>query len=135
MDKIKYGVLDPYWSGELTKDPWWFNHPFIVTFLLVLAITAMVSLLFFIQWNTGEDIYTGYIYSTEDFFGKTSAHIRFSENAGADSQPSFCVSAEDAQMVKELSGSGIKVKVTIPAGFSIAPPWICAIPAKVEVME
>lgn len=41
MDKIKYGVLDPYWSGEIKKDPWWLNRPLMVTFLLELAILAL----------------------------------------------------------------------------------------------
>ena len=89
-----------------------------------------------LQWSEGERKLTGYVYSANDGFGnKTTGHIRFSEYAGNDSQPSFCVEKKDGGIVKELAGSGKKVTVTIPAGFAWAPLWDCAIPAKIEVVE
>lgn len=104
--------------------------PLIVIGVLVLAFAAAS-----VQVNTGEKQYTGYIYSAEDGIAETVGHLRFSENAGMDEQPSFCVDKKDGQQIKDLAGSGKKVKVTVPAGFAIAFPWVCGIPANVEVME
>ena len=90
------------------------------------------------QWNTGEKVYTGYIYSVGDTLNKTVGHIRFSENAGEDSQPSFCAvkGSEDAQKIKELAGTGKKVKIAVPEGLSIQM-WYgqCGLPASVEEQE
>lgn len=86
----------------------------------------------------GEDTYTGYIYSvTKSGFGKrTAGHLRFSESAGGDSQPSFCVKEEDADYLRSLAGSGKKVRVTIPdAGFVRGEMFTCIIPATVEEVE
>ena len=107
-------------------------------YMFLLFVSAFFLLLagIFIQANFGEQTLTGYIYSAEDDIGdKTVGHIRFSENAGEDSQPSFCVKKEDGEEIKELAGSGKKVRVVIPTGFAIDYTWNCAIPATVEVME
>jgi len=104
--------------------------------LLLAAITfGAIALLLCTHWNTGDKTYTGYIYSVEESLGEITAHVRFSEYAGEDSQPSFCISKNDETMVRELSGSGKKVKVLIPSGFAIAAPWACPIPAQIEVIE
>lgn len=104
--------------------------------LCLLGNGAILFLAFHMQWSPGEAQYTGYIYSAEDGAGdKTRGHLRFSENAGPDGQPSFCVKKADGWRIKELAGSGKKVKVTIPAGFEWAWFWDCAIPASVEEME
>lgn len=87
------------------------------------------------QLNTGEKQYTGYIYSAEDGIAETIGHLRFSENAGYDKQPSFCVDKKDGAQVKELAGSGKKVRVTVPAGFAVAFPWVCGIPAQIEEID
>lgn len=87
------------------------------------------------QLNTGDKQYTGYIYSAEDGIAETVGHLRFSENAGYDEQPSFCVDKKDGAQVKELAGSGKKVRVTIPAGFTVAFPWVCGIPAQIEEID
>lgn len=91
-----------------------------------------------VQISFGEKTYTGYIYSSEDFLNRTVGHIRFSENAGEDTQPSFCVvkGSAEAEKIRALTGSGKKVKVKVPAGFALQM-WYgeCGLPAVVEEME
>lgn len=104
------------------------------SYLIVAGL--IVALILCVQWSPGETQYTGYIYSAEDSFGdKTTGHLRFSEAAGKDNQPDFCVQKADGWRIKELAGSGKKVKVTIPAGFKFAWLWDCGIPASIEGME
>lgn len=107
--------------------------------LAVLGIILIPIILFCIcscfQLNTGDKQYTGYIYSAEDGIAETIGHLRFSENAGYDEQPSFCVDKKDGAQVKELAGSGKKVRVTVPAGFTVAFPWVCGIPAQIEEID
>lgn len=110
------------------------DHPFWGTMLIALVLALFFSTLSCVRISTGEKQYTGYIYSAEDSFGKTTGHIRFSQNAGEDTQPSFCVKKEHGDMVKQYTGTGVKVRVTIPAGFAIAWPWDCPIEATVEEM-
>lgn len=63
---------------------------------------------------------TGYIYSSStNWAGYTTAHIRFSEQAGTDAQPEFCVKADSdaGRAIAKYAGSGTKVKVEIPSYF------------------
>lgn len=85
----------------------------------VLVVIALFTLLLGIKFELGSQNLTGYIYSSENRFGYTTAHIRFSENAGTDEQPSFCVASdsEAGKKIQELVGSGKKVKVDIPSYF------------------
>ena len=87
--------------------------------LLLLLIPFFMTF----RWQIGEADYTGYIYSRDSQFGYTTYHIRFSENAGEDSQPSFTVAAGSDTEAKldELVGSGTKVKVHVP---SAAPKFV-----------
>ncbi len=101
----------------------------------ILSITIINFLLMCTHWNTGDKTYTGYIYSVTESLGETEAHLRFSEYAGEDSQPSFCLAKDDIGMARELAGSGKKVKVYIPSGFAIALPWECPIPPQIELIE
>lgn len=110
------------------------DHPGLFFGGMVVGLLMLIFGGTFINWNTGEKQYTGYIYSAEDDIFKTIGHLRFSENAGMDEQPSFCVNIEDGQQVKDLAGSGKKVKVTVPKGFKLVAPWKCAFPATIEVM-
>ena len=127
----------------LLRDDWGYPTLFgsiLIAFGMVGLLTAVALLLIFgcccIRWSTGEKIYTGYIYSADDQLGdSTVGHIRFSEYAVEDEQPSFCVKKENGQQIKELAGSGKKVRVTVSTGFAIAVPWNCPIPATVEVVE
>lgn len=117
-------------------DNFFLDHPILGIGVITLGMFGLIGLAYCIQWSTGEQTLTGYVYSAEDKLGnKTVGHLRFSETAGEDSQPSFCVQKKDGHTLKELAGSGKKVRVKIPAGFAFAPYWDCAIPASVEVME
>jgi len=82
---------------------------------------------------------TGYIYSQDTFAGVTQYHIRFSENAGADSQPSFCVNedASSKRQLDELVGSSRKVTVEIPpVGWYFADDlWHCPSNAQLKSAE
>lgn len=101
----------------------------------ILLATAIFAL---IQINLGESTYTGYIYSAEDILDKSVGHIRFSETAGKDSQPSFCVAkgSEESKKLKELAGSGKKVRVTVPEGF-VVNMWYgqCGLQANIEEVK
>lgn len=112
------------------------DHP-LISVLAGMGIIGAIALgAMHIQWSPGEAQYTGYIYSAEDVLGdKTRGNLRFSEYAGKDNQPSFCVQKADGWKIKELAGSGKKVKVTIPTGFKWAWVWDCAIPAQIEEMN
>ena len=111
------------------------DHPVIfmggVCFIISFALFGATHF----NLNTGEKQYTGYIYSAEDGLARTVGHLRFSENAGMDEQPEFCVNKEDGQQIKDLAGSGKKVKVVVPAGFRVVAPWACAFPAHIEEMN
>lgn len=107
----------------------------IIVFLVFTIPLALISLSSCVHWNSGDKTYSGYIYSVTKSLGETTAHLRFSEYAGEDSQPSFCIAEEDIETVRGLAGSGKKVKVFIPADFAIALPWACPIPAQIEIME
>lgn len=122
---------DDSYGGGLTGLGW------VAVFVLILGVMAGFIFAFMcVRWSTGEKVYTGYIYSADDHLGdSTSGHLRFSEYAGEDEQPSFCVKKSDGQQLKDLAGSGKKVRVTVPTGFAIAFPWECPIPASVEVVE
>jgi Pyruvate/2-oxoacid:ferredoxin oxidoreductase gamma subunit len=78
--------------------------------------------------NIGSQNLTGFIYSSESRFGYTTAHIRFSQNAGTDAQPEFCVASDSdaGRAIQKYTGSDTKVTVNIPpyAYFSNSP-WAC----------
>lgn len=126
-------------KATIFRDEWGYMKDGWIWFFILLPITLIIiGVILFsthFAWNTGEDIYTGYIYSTEDYFNRTEVHIRFSDMAGADEQPSFCVAEEDRQLVKELAGSGKKVRVVEPAGIAWKFFTECQIPASVEVVN
>ena len=116
-------------------EDFFFDHP-IITSVGVVGLIAVYS--FFCacpRWNIGEKTYTGYIYSAEDGYAKTVGQIRFSQNAGTDEQPSFCVRKEHGNNIRKYAGTDTKVKVTIPTGFALAFPWDCPIEAVVEPFE
>ena len=115
----------------------WLNDESEVTFLLVIAgiIVGVATIPNLANISFGEKTYTGYIYSSENVLNMTVGHIRFSENTGEDKQPSFCTvkGSEQAKKLKELTGSGKKVFVTVPEGF-VLNNWFgqCGIPAVIE---
>lgn len=118
------------------KEPWGDSALYFWIAFLVLGFGIPLSCAAGVQWNMGEKKLTGYIYAAEDDIGDlTKGHLRYSLNAGSDDQPAFCVRKADGQMIKDLAGSGKKVEVIIPAGFVLAEPWNCGIPAQVKVVE
>lgn len=112
------------------------DEPEIAAIWLLCLIAPVIGVISLTHINAGEEIYTGYIYSTQDVFDKTVAHIRFSKEAGSDAQPSFCVKngTEKSEKLKELSGSDIKVKVKVPAGFALNM-WYGQCPLEAEIIE
>lgn len=110
------------------------DHPILFGLGVLVLIFVFIAIVGCFNWNTGEKQYTGYIYSAEDTLFATTGHLRFSENAGMDEQPAFCVDKANGQKIKDLAGTGKKVKVTIPAGFKVVLPNFCAFPAEIEEM-
>lgn len=93
-----------------------------------LGTVWVVAFLISLNINLGTNTYTGYVYSSESAFGYTSAHIRFSEQAGQDVQPSICVKSdsETGKQLAELTGSGKKVRVVEPPYLYFANnPFAC----------
>lgn len=84
---------------------WWMVFGAVV----YIAIVSIFG--FFTGWSIRDNYYTGYIYTVSTAFDRTIAKLRFSENAGEDKQPSFCVYGEEAKKAIKLAGSGIKVRV------------------------
>lgn len=105
---------------------------------ILTGIALVIAFFMSFKWHIGTDQYTGYIYSAETAFGYTTGHLRFSENAGEDTQPSFCViDAEQGDLVRSLAGSGKKVKVTVSSRgvFFSNNPFACSGNTSIEIME
>lgn len=102
---------------------------------IICIIAAMWTFCLFARCRFTSSKLTGYIYATEDVFDMTTAHIRFSETAGADEQQPFCVAPEDRELVRSLAGSGKKVSVSVPAGLRLVPFWECAFPGEITILE
>lgn len=79
---------------SLTKNyGWGWDHEGVIigyTITIAPCLMAFVAMTGLVYVSTGEKVYTGYIYSSEDSYNRTIGHIRFSETAGEDSQPAFC---------------------------------------------
>jgi len=83
----------------------------------VLGIVWVVLFIGISNVQFSNDTLTGYIYSKDSKWGVTNYHIRFSETAGEDVQPSFCANS-DTQNARDLDavvGTGKKVTVNIPS--------------------
>lgn len=101
---------------------------------IIFGFIFVIVLMLGLQWNLGDDTYTGYIYSVEGVFDRVKGHIRYSQNAGSDQQPSFCVAKERREELEQYVGKDIKVQVKVPAGFG----WSlteCVNQATIKVME
>lgn len=101
------------------------NFGILAVALCALTFIAIVAS-FHLQISSKE--LTGYIYSSSNQFGYTTAHIRFSQNAGTDAQPEFCVKTNSTpgQAIQKYVGSGTKVKVQIPSFFYLTNnPFAC----------
>jgi len=113
VTRVKDGYEGNFYGAILF---WVFGVIWIISFLLSLNIQVSSTHL------------SGYIYSSDSAFGYTTAHIRFSQNAGTDEQPSFCVKSDSkaGKQIAELVGSGKKVQVNIPPYFYFSNnPFAC----------
>jgi len=104
----------------------WRSVGWLMSFVsgILVFITFWLSL----HFSIGSQELTGYIYSYSYRVGYITAHIRFSQNAGTDAQPEFCVKTDSkaGRAIKKYVGSGTKVKVDIPPYFYFANnPFAC----------
>lgn len=97
------------------------------------VFVLFVSLLpfsFSFKWQIGNSNLTGYVYQRSESFGYASYDLRYSQNAGQDNQPSFCVAAGSSEDLKlqKLVGQETKVSVTVPAApiKFVNNPYECA---------
>lgn len=102
----------------------------------VTGFVWLIVLMFAIKWQPSSDTLTGYIYQRNNRYGYANYSLRFSQNAGMDEQPSFCVragSVEDNKL-KDFVGKEVKVQVAIPSrGFRIVNnPFECSSYAVLE---
>lgn len=92
------------------------------------GIIGVVIMLVFLNVSLSTKNLTGYVYSSEDRFGYTTAHIRFSENAGTDAQPEFCYRTNSpiGKKLAQYVGSDKKVSITIQPYFYVSNnPFQC----------
>lgn len=95
---------------------------------LILGIAWLICFLNCLNWQVSSKELTGYIYSSSDKAGFTTAHIRFSQNAGQDVQPEFCVKADSkpGHDIRNYIGNNTKVKIHIPSYFYFSNnPFAC----------
>lgn len=127
---IKDNFMDKWTTDFEEKHPLLAGLGFdVLSLILFLLLIALIGC---VHWNPGQDTYTGYVYSAEDKLTRTVGHLRFSQNAGEDSQPSFCVAKEHGDEIRKWVGKETKVAVTVPAGFKLAPFWDCAFEAQIS---
>ena len=101
---------------------------------MVLGMITVIAFLFSLNVRFGSEQLTGYIYSSSDRMGYTKGHIRFSETAGEDVQPSFCApsNSKPGQQIREYAGSGKKVRINIQPYFYFSNnPFACGTPETV----
>jgi hypothetical protein len=95
---------------------------------VAMFVLMLIATLCSINWSIGSHELTGYIYSSSNKAGYTTAHIRFSQNAGTDAQPEFCVKTDSdaGRAIQKYVGGDQKVKVYIPSYFYFANnPFAC----------
>ena len=103
---------------------------------IILAGILVIGAILSFGFSIGDNYYTGYIYSAETAWGRTIGELRFSQDAGEDHQPSFCVYGEQAEKAKELAGSGIKVRVhEKPTGLHFKGLFGCFADTEIEILE
>jgi zinc transporter ZupT len=99
-----------------------------VALFFVVGVMWLIAFFGCIHWEISSKQLTGYIYSSSTTRGFTTAHIRFSQNAGTDSQPEFCVKADSdaGRAIQKYTGSDTKVNVNIPSYFYFTNnPFAC----------
>jgi hypothetical protein len=95
---------------------------------LFLGFLWMIAFFGALNMRISSQELTGYIYSSSNRTGYTTAHIRFSQNAGTDAQPEFCVKtdSEPGRAIQKYVGTDTKVKISIPGYFYFSNnPFAC----------
>ena len=107
-------------------------HEYSVWLTLLAIATGSIAFFmpfFFVKWQPSADTLTGYIYQRNNSYGYASYSLRYSQNAGADEQPSFCVrsGSEQDKTLQEFVGKDAKVQVTVPSSGVrlVNNPWAC----------
>lgn len=117
---IMIGIL-----GWRKQEDWQYVGWLLFLISGIIWVSAFLSSL---NWAISSKELTGYIYSSSDKAGYTTAHIRFSQNAGTDAQPEFCVKtdSDSGRAINKYVGSETKVKIEIPSYFYFANnPFAC----------
>jgi hypothetical protein len=93
---------------------WWDITPIIIA--LTTGMGLMFSFMAASKWQISSETLTGYVYSRSESWGYAEYELRFSQNAGMDTQPSFCVRAgsEADNAYRQVVGKNTKVTVEIP---------------------
>ena len=91
---------------------------------------AIILVLLSMRWNVGSQNLTGYIYQRSDKWGFVTYDLRYSQGAGTDDQPSFCVASgsDEDKKLQKVVGTNDKVSIIVPsAGFRfVNNPFTCA---------
>lgn len=100
-------------------------------FMGVMAgILIPVAALFSMAWHMSSENLSGYVYQRGETLGYARYDLRFSQNAGKDNQPSFCVKAgsEQDEKMKQYLGEDKKVNVYVPTHHFrfVNNPWECS---------
>ena len=92
------------------------------------SVIGLLMMLFLIKWQVSSNDLSGYAYQRIERFGYSHYSLRFSQNAGADEQLTFCVKAgsDTDKQLRKITGSDTKVKIYVPAGFRLVnDPFEC----------
>jgi len=120
------------WLARIKSTEWddasqmWIGSGFwVIGFIWVICFLTALN------WQISSQQLSGYIYSSSDTRGFTTAHIRFSQNAGTDAQPEFCVKTNSTpgREIAKYVGTNTKVEVNIPSYFYFSNnPFACGTP-------
>lgn len=105
--------------------------------LSTVAGTVLIIVLFAaVKWGISSDSLTGYVYQRNEAFGYASYSLRFSQNAGTDEQPSFCVKAgsEEDNKIRQYVGTDTKVQISTPTSplRLVNNPFECTAESKLD---
>jgi len=98
------------------------NVGMFFAFLTIGLVGLLLSALL-VRWQPANQTLTGYVYQRQDRWGYSKYSLRFSQNAGMDEQPSFCVKSgsEEDKKIAKFVGADTKVEIFVPSsGLRIA---------------
>ena len=103
-------------------------------FAILFGTPAVILLMLTANAKWSAETLTGFVYSKDSKWGVTNYHIRFSETAGEDVQPSFCATTgtQNAKEIDAVVGTGKKVTIEVPSKglYFTNDLWHCASDAK-----